>query len=261
MAQKALEYAKKLGYDVVCGAEVEFFVLDKVSWNTLMPYSGLSYSVESVENLWSPSAVYPIRFKEGYYPTEPQDTFLELRSECVVVLEDYFGIKCSVHHHEVASSQAEINIMPGDPVRMGDDILTLKYVIRNIAAKYGKVAIFMPKPIFADNASGMHTHMSLWENSKNVFYDPSDGYTEISQTGRYFIGGLLDHARSLSAIVSPTVNSYKRLVPGYEAPVYLAWSRSNRSAAVRVPIYQRGDEDAKRIEYRPPTHPVTHTWR
>lgn len=252
IAQKALDYARKLGYDVLCGAEVEFFILDKVSWNTLTPYSGLSYSVESIENLWSLSAAYPIRFKEGYYPTEPQDTFLELRSECVVTLEDYFGISCSVHHHEVASSQAEINMMPGDPVKMGDDILTLKYVIRNIAAKYGKVATFMPKPIFADNASGMHTHLSLWENSKNMFYDPSDGYAELSQVGRYFIGGLLDHARSLSAIVSPTVNSYKRLVPGYEAPVYLAWSRSNRSAAVRVPIYQKGDEDAKRIEYRPP---------
>ncbi len=175
-----------------------------------------------------------------------------LRSESVSVMEDYFGVKCLVHHHEVASSQCEINMIPGDPIVTADNIMTLKYVVRNIAKKYGRVATFMPKPIFADNASGMHVHVSLWSGSKNLFYDSSDDYAELSQTGRCFIGGLLEHARSLSAITSPTTNSYKRLVPGYEAPVYLAWSRGNRSAAVRVPIYQKGEDKSKRIEYRPP---------
>jgi len=252
IAEKSRNYAKELGYDVLSAAEVEFFVFDKVSWNVLASYKEASYKVESLETPWNPSADYPIRFKEGYYPTEPQDTLAMIRGESVVLLEDYFGVKCLVHHHEVASSQCEINMIPGDIVATADSIMTLKYVVRNVAKKHGKVATFMPKPIFADNASGMHVHMSLWKGGENAFYDESDEYAELSQTGRYFIGGLLEHARSLSAITSPTTNSYKRLVPGYEAPVYLAWSRGNRSAAVRVPIYQKGENKSKRIEYRPP---------
>jgi glutamine synthetase len=138
---------------------------------------------------------------------------------------------------------------------MADSVMTYKFVVKNVAKSMNLVATFMPKPVFGDNASGMHVHASLWRNDVNAFYDPNDGYAELSQVGRYFIGGLMEHARSLAAITNPTTNSYKRLVPGYEAPVYVAWSRANRSACIRVPAYYRGSPKAaksKRVEYRPP---------
>ncbi|HDJ94904.1 MAG TPA: type I glutamate--ammonia ligase, partial [Acidilobales archaeon] len=147
----------------------------------------------------------------------------------------------------------EIDFKYDNLVRTADNVQTLKYVARNIAAKYNMVVTFMPKPIYGDNGSGMHVHVSLWDTKgRNLFYDPNDEYAELSQLGRYFIGGLLEHARSISAIVSPTTNSYKRLMPGFEAPVYLTWSKGNRSAAIRIPVYHKGSEELKRIEYRPP---------
>jgi len=180
------------------------------------------------------------------------DKVYEIRREAAEVLEDYFGFTIEAHHHEVATAgQSEINFKYSTLVKSADNVVTFKYVLRNIAAKHDKLATFMPKPLVGDNGSGMHTSISLYRGQENLFYDPDDDYAELSQLGRYFVGGLLEHARALSAIVSPTVNSYRRLVPGYEAPVYLAWSRGNRSACVRVPIYFKGNPN-KRIEYRPP---------
>lgn len=256
IAQKAEKIAEGKGYVSYWGAEVEFFVFNKVTWDVLSPHKGMSYTIESQEAPWSPSGLTPpIRFKEGYFPAPPQDTLAGYRDECARILEDYFGIKCDAHHHEVATAgQCEIDLTRDTLTRHADSIMTYKFVVKSIAHRRGMVATMMPKPIFGDNASGMHVHVSLWRGEKNLFYDERDKYAELSQLGRYFIGGLLEHGRSLSGIVAPTTNSYKRLVPGYEAPVYLAWSRRNRSAAVRVPVYHKGPEatEAKRIEYRPP---------
>lgn len=253
VAQKAEEVLRRAGYDVsYWGPEVEFFVFDKISWDVLLPF-GQSYHIESKEAAWSGDAAYPIRFKEGYYPAPPQDTLMDFRCECARILTENFGVICDVHHHEVATAgQGEINFYRDTLTYAGDSVMTLKYVIRNVAHKYGMVATFMPKPIFADNASGMHVHVSLWNKGKNLFYDSEDSYAEVSQLARYFGGGILDHCRSLAAIVAPTTSSYKRLVPGYEAPVYIAWSRGNRSACLRVPVYHKGDEKRKRLEFRPP---------
>ena len=238
------------------GPEPEFFVFDRVEWDVLMPFRGQSYRVESREAAWSwGGTFYPIRFKEGYYHTPPHDTLMELRSECIRLLEDYFHVPCIVHHHEVATAgQGEINIRHDSLTNTADNLMTLKYVVKNVAHRMGMVATFMPKPIFSDNASGMHVHVSVWRNGQNLFYDPDDPHAELSQLGRYFGGGLLEHARSLAAIVAPTTSSYKRLVPGYEAPVYIAWGCRNRSACLRVPVYHKGAKAAsdKRLEFRPP---------
>jgi glutamine synthetase len=257
VAQKAEQVLKEAGYDVsYWGPEVEFFVFDKVNWDVLSAYKGQSYSIESKEAIWNVEGnSYPIRFKEGYFPAPPQDTFMEFRCECARVLTEYFGVVCDVHHHEVAGAgQGEINFYRDSLTNTGDSVMTLKYVVRNLAYQHGKLATFMPKPIFMDNASGMHVHVSLWKDGKNAFYDPDDPHAEISQLARYFGGGLLEHARSLAAIVAPTTNSYRRLVPGYEAPVYIAWSRRNRSACLRVPVYHKGPKASKqkRLEFRPP---------
>jgi len=266
VATKAEDYAREQGYSLsYWGPEVEFFVFKGVSWNVLSPYRGQSYNIESSEAAWSVEAGYPIRFKEGYYPAPPQDTLMEYRCTVIRFLEDYFGVDCEAHHHEVATAgQCEVDMVRGELVKMADNVMTLKYVAKNVARNHGMVATMMPKPIFGDNASGMHTHVSLWSEADpaevasrevvNLFYDPEDEYAELSQLGRYFIGGLLEHSRALAAIVAPTTNSYKRLVPGYEAPVFIAWSRGNRSANVRVPVYEKGVESAakKRVEFRTP---------
>ncbi|MGP3666967.1 MAG: type I glutamate--ammonia ligase [Candidatus Bathyarchaeota archaeon] len=257
VAQKAEQLLREMGYDVsYWGPEVEFFVFDKVSWNVLDAYRRQSYEIESREAAWSYSGIgYPTRFKEGYFLTPPQDTLMELRCECAEILTEFFGVVCDTHHHEVASAgQSEINFYRDNLTGAGDSVVTLKYVVRNVAFKHGMVATFMPKPIFMDNASGMHVHVSIWKNGENLFYDQNDEYAELSQLARYFGGGLLEHARSLVAIVAPTTNSYRRLVPGYEAPVYVAWSRGNRSACLRVPAYHKGANAAnqKRLEFRPP---------
>ena len=195
---------------------------------------------------------YPYIEKRSYYIPPPLDSLIDYRMTLAKVLEEYFNIKVDVHHHEVASTgQIEVNIRYSTPVKMSDNILTLKYVSRRVASQFGLYPTFMPKPLYSDNGSGFHIHLSIWRNNENLFYDPNDEYAEISQYARYFIGGLIEHSRGLSAIVSPTVNSYKRLIPGYEAPVYLTWSRGNRSAAIRIPVYKKGDKN-KRIEYRPP---------
>jgi glutamine synthetase len=272
VAQRAEMYAAELGYHLsFWGPEVEFFVFDSVSWDVMNPFRGQSYNIESKEAAWSHGGRnYPIRFKEGYYPVPPHDTLMIFRSECVEILAEYFNIPCDAHHHEVATAgQCEIDMYRDTLTNMGDNVMTYKFVVKNLAAKNGMIATFMPKPIFGDNASGMHTHVSLWRYNgqsnpghavlepsyyTNLFYDPNDDYAELSQLGRYFGGGLMEHSRALCAIVAPTVNSYRRLVPGYEAPVFIAWSRSNRSANIRIPVYHKGPGGAakKRIEFRTP---------
>lgn len=260
IAQRAEEEARKLGYDTTYwGPEMEFFVFDKVSWDVSTPYSGQSYKIESREAAWnagtSPlSNGSPIRFKEGYFPATPQDSLQDFRSECVNTLSE-FGIICDAHHHEVATAgQCEIDMRFDTLTSMADSAATYKYVVKNVAAKNGMVATLMPKPIFLDNASGMHVHVSLWKNGQNLMFDEKDDYAELSQLGRYFGGGLVAHARALAAITNPTTNSYRRLVPGFEAPVYIAWSRRNRSANIRIPVNMKGAKYAsrKRLEYRTP---------
>ena len=256
IAQKAESYLKAQGFDYsVWGPEVEFFVFDKVHWDVLTPYKGQSYSIESIEAPWSQEGTgYPMGLKEGYYPSTPSDTLTPFRNECVDMLNESFGILCDNHHHEVATAgQCEIDIKYDFLTNAGDATQTYKFVVRNIAQKFGKVATMMPKPIAMDAGSGMHTNVSLWKDEKNAFFDESDK-DELSQVGRYFCGGIINHAKALSAISNPTTNSYHRLIPGYEAPTYIAWSASNRSAIVRMPQHFKGTKYSylKRLEFRAP---------
>ena len=255
IAQRAEKFLKEEGYNIAYwGPEVEFFVFDRVRWDSMTPSKGSGYSIESREAPWSSNAAYPIRLKDGYLPATPNDTLTDYRNECVDILNENFGVICDAHHHEVATGgQCEIDIYYDTLTNMADGALTYKYVVKNIARKYDMVATMMPKPVALDNGSGMHVNVSLW-NDKNEFYDPNDKHAELSQLGRYFGGGIMEHAMSLSAIVAPTTNSYRRLVPGYEAPVYIAWSKRNRSAIVRIPTYFKGEKAAKtkRIEFRAP---------
>jgi glutamine synthetase len=248
------------GYDMsYWGPEIEFFVFDSVK---LIPsadsvrdsWGGAGYLLESAEAPWAAADGHgSIRFKEGYHRAGPHDILEGMRSEICNILADNFHIRMDAHHHEVATAgQGEINIRFDELVPAADHVQDVRYVIKNVAAQHGKVASFMPKPVFGDNGIGMHMNQSLWSNGTNTFYDPNDSYAEVSQTCRYYVGGLLTHARALCAITNPTTNSYRRLVPGYEAPVFIAWSRSNRSANVRIPFYHKGRMAAKRIEYRTP---------
>lgn len=256
IAQKAEKYLKSTGLADTSywGPEMEFFIFDDVRFyqNQRCGF----YYIDSVEAAWNtgkeenPNLGYKPRYKEGYFPVPPHDSFQDLRSEIVSILIGT-GIPIEVHHHEVATGgQAEIDMKFDSLTRMGDKMMWYKYIVKNISRKHNKVATFMPKPIFDDNGSGMHVHQSLFKGGSNVFFDPK-GYALISQTAKYYIGGLLKHAESLAALVSPTTNSYKRLVPGFEAPVNLVYSARNRSAAVRIPMYSDNPK-TKRIEYRPP---------
>ena len=256
IAQKAEQYLKTQGFEKSSwGPEVEFFVFDKVHWDVLTPYKGQSYSIESAEAPWSQEGTgYPMGLQEGYYPSTPSDTLTPFRNECVDVLNEHFGILCDNHHHEVATAgQCEIDIRHDFLTNSADATQTYKFVIRNIAKKFGKVATMMPKPISMDSGSGMHTNVSLWTKNKNLFWDGNDK-DELSQIGRYFCGGIINHAKALTAISNPTTNSFHRLVPGYEAPAYIAWSGSNRSAIVRVPQHFKGEKYSflKRLEFRAP---------
>ncbi len=190
-----------------------------------------------------------MRVKEGYFPVAPNDTLQDLRSEMALLLED-LGVLVEAQHHEVGGpGQAEIDIRFSTLLKTADNVMLYKYIVKNTARKHGKTVTFMPKPIFGDNGSGMHVHQSLWRGEKPLFYDP-EGYAGLSQTARYYIGGLLTHAPALLGIVASTTNSYKRLVPGFEAPVNLVFSKGNRSAAVRIPLTDC--PSAKRVEFRPP---------
>lgn len=245
---RALE--KTGGYIPMMGAEVEFFIFRNVT--SEVDNNRYRYSLTISTDEAPITDGIPYKAKGGYYIEGGRDTTSTFRAELIKVLEEMFTIEVESHHHEVAiAGQSEINIRYGDPVSTADNIVTLKYVARRLARDMGFTPVFMPKPIPVDNGSGLHIHMSLLKDERNIFYDPDDEYAGLSQEARYFIGGLLEHGRALSALVSPTVNSYRRLVPGYEAPIYLVWGRGNRSAAVRVPYYQPSSRNVK-IEYRPP---------
>ncbi len=257
IATRADKYAKGQGYDTsYWGPEVEFFVFDKLEVNTMTPYQGQSYRIISKEAPWSSDNVgYALRLKEGYLPSAPSDTLMEYRNECVDILTNNFGIVCDAHHHEVATAgQCEIDIRFDTLVNAADSVQSYKHIVKNIAKKHDMMATMMPKPIAMDNGSGMHVNVSLWNQGENLFYDADDDYAELSQTGRYFGGGIMAHAHSIAAIVAPTTNSYRRLVPGYEAPVYVAWSTGNRSAIIRIPAHYKGQRFSKmkRIEFRAP---------
>ncbi|MBI1898430.1 MAG: type I glutamate--ammonia ligase [Acidobacteria bacterium] len=254
IARKAEMHLKNSGLadTAYFGAEAEFFIFDNVSFDQNQ-HSGYYY-VDAEEGRWNSgrrenNLGYRPRYKEGYFPVPPTDHYQDLRSEMVSTMMKC-GIVIECHHHEVATGgQAEIDQKYDTLIRSADNMMLYKYVIRNVAYQYGKTVTFMPKPLFADNGSGMHTHQSLWKDGKPLF--AGDGYAGLSQLALWYIGGLLKHARALSAIIAPTTNSYKRLVPGYEAPVNLAYSRRNRSAAVRIPMYSASPK-AKRVEFRPP---------
>lgn len=254
IAQKAESYLKKLADVSYWGPEAEFFIFDDVKFGQGSNYA--HYSVDSNEAIWNtdrdemPNLGYKIRHKEGYFPVSPNDTLQDLRSEMILTMEK-LGIRTEVHHHEVATAgQCEIDMRYDTLTKMADNVMKYKYVVRNTALKYGKSATFMPKPLFQDNGSGMHCHQSLWKGGKNLFFGKG-GYADLSEMAIHYIGGLLHHAPALLAFIAPTTNSYKRLVPGYEAPINLAYSKRNRSACIRIPMYSKS-EKAKRLEFRTP---------
>jgi glutamine synthetase len=255
LAQKAEKYLSSTGIadSAVFGPEAEFFIFDNVQFDSKS--NGTFYSVDSGEAIWNtgreeaPNLGYKIRHKEGYFPVAPLDQRQDIRTEMCLVMEQ-LGVRIERQHHEVATAgQAEIDYRFDTLVKSADAMMVYKYVVKNTAKKHGKTATFLPKPLFGDNGSGMHTHQSLWKKDKPLFAGKE--YAGLSQMALYYVGGLLKHARALCAICNPTTNSYKRLVPGFEAPVNLAYSARNRSAAVRIPTYSENPK-AKRIEYRPP---------
>ncbi len=255
VAQKCVEYVKSTGIaDTVCfGPEAEFFVFDNVRFGQEAHYG--MYELDSVEGIWNsasdvePNLGHRPRFKEGYFPVPPTDSQQDLRSEMVEYMQQ-IGLEVEAHHHEVATAgQAEIDLRFAPLLEMADALMKYKYVVKNVAKLHGKTATFMPKPLFGDNGSGMHVHTSLWQDGKPLF--AGDGYAGLSELALHYIGGILKHAPALIAFCAPTTNSYKRLVPGYEAPVNLAYSQRNRSAALRIPMYSP-DPKAKRVEFRCP---------
>lgn len=255
IARKAENYLKSLGIGdtAFIGPEAEFFIFDDVRFDQ-NEHSGY-YFLDSEEGSWNsgrdekPNLGYKPRYKEGYFPVPPSDMLQDIRSEMVVIMQQ-IGLTVEAHHHEVATGgQCEIDMRFAPLLEMADNMTKYKYVVKNVARAHNKTATFMPKPLFKDNGSGMHTHLSIWKDGKNIFF--GDGYAGLSEAALHAIGGILKHAPAILAITNPTTNSYKRLVPGYEAPVNLAYSRRNRSAAVRIPMYSNS-EKAKRFEFRCP---------
>ena len=263
VARNAVKAAADMGYTGFYGPELEYFVFKSIDpthlvwdmWVSPKGGAGDSWGAPRVVPV-SPETTpgsHTLRPKEAYFRPPPEDTTVEYRNEVATILEENFDTEIEMHHHEVATAgQIEIDFKYGELVKTADRTLLYKFVAKNVAKKHGLIATFMPKPVYLDNASGMHVHASLWSGKKNVMYDETDEYAELSQTGRYFIGGLLEHARAITAVSCPTVNSYKRLVPGFEAPINIMWSRRNRSAMIRVPVYFKGPEHAaaKRAELR-----------
>ena len=263
VAQKAERYLVETGIADTCyiGPEAEFFVFDHAAFDQRA--NTAFYEVESDQAYWNrgrgfgasdlngnSNLGYKIRSQEGYFPTPPADTHGDLRVRMVAAMEQ-MGIACEFHHHEVGSAgQAEINVRFNTLTRMADNLMLQKYVVKNIAHQAGKTATFMPKPLFEENGSGMHVHQSLSKGGENVMYD-FQGYAQLSREALNYIGGILRHGRALMAFCAPTTNSYRRLVPGYEAPVNLVYSQRNRSAAVRIPVYSASAK-SKRLEFRPP---------
>ncbi len=256
VARKAEAYLRQTGLADISywGPEAEFFIFNDVRYGA--DTNSAFYRVDSVEGWWNsandkgPNLGAQIPPKRGYFPVPPADQFQDVRSKMVLALEAA-GVEVEVHHHEVATAgQAEIDMRFDSLVNMADKLMKYKYIIKNVARKNGLTVTFMPKPLFGDNGSGMHVHQSLWKDGTNVFYDAA-GYAGLSDTAKYYIGGLLKHAPALLALAAPTTNSYRRLVPGFEAPVNLAYSQRNRSAICRIPVYSKSPK-AKRIEFRAP---------
>lgn len=259
VAAKAEEYVRKsgVGDTVYIGPELEFFIFDEVRFGS--DQHSAFYAVDSDEGIWNSGATstltgglnqgYRPRYKEGYFPVSPHDTLTDIRNEMVEEMERC-GIQIELHHHEVATAgQGEIDMRFDTLLKMADKSMLYKYIVKNVAKRHGKVATFMPKPLYQDNGSGMHTHLSIWKNGQNLF--AGDGYAGTSDLCRSYIAGLIKHGKALMAICAPTTNSYKRLVPGYEAPVNLVYSARNRSAACRIPLVSPSPK-SKRVEFRPP---------
>jgi glutamine synthetase len=255
IAQKAVDYlvSSGVGDTAFFGPEAEFFIFDDVRFDQ-NSHEGY-YHVDSIEGRWNsgksegPNLGYKPRYKEGYFPVSPTDTLQDMRTEMLLAMAKC-GVPIEKHHHEVATGgQCELGFRFGKLVEAADWLMTYKYVIKNVAKKYGKSVTFMPKPVFQDNGSGMHTHQSIWKDGQPLF--AGDKYAGLSETALHYIGGILQHAPALLAITNPTTNSYKRLVPGYEAPVNLAYSQGNRSASIRIPLSGTNPK-AKRLEFRCP---------
>jgi len=255
IARKCEAFMRKTGLadEARFGPELEFFIFDSVHYDQTV--NEAKYKVNSVEGIWGRGDESPtnlgnkIRLKEGYFPCPPMDSTSNIRSEMVQHLLDA-GIAVEGHHHEVATGgQCEIDMRHDSLLRMADKVMYYKYVAKNVAARHGKVATFMPKPLFMDNGSGMHSHFSLWKGGKPLFAGRK--YAGLSEMALFAVGGILKHARSLLALTSPTTNSYKRLVPGYEAPTKMVYSTRNRSAAIRIPVYSE-NPSTKRLEFRCP---------
>jgi len=255
VARKAEEYLRKTGIADVCyiGPELEFFIFDEVRYEQ-NEHRGM-YEIDSIEGAWNtarfeePNLGYKPSFKGGYFPVSPTDTYHDLRTEMVLELKRV-GINVEAHHHEVATGgQSEIDVKYAPLLKISDQMQWYKYIVKNVAKRHNKTVTFMPKPIFGDNGCGMHTHMSLWKDGQPLF--AGSRYAGLSDIGLWAIGGILKHARALTAFTNPTSNSYRRLVPGFEAPVNLAYSARNRSAAIRVPMYSDNPK-ARRIECRFP---------
>lgn len=254
IARKAEEYLSSTGIadKATFGAEAEFFIFDNVRFDQREQYG--FYFIDAEEGRWNSGREennlgYRPRYREGYFPVPPTDHYQDLRSEMVLTMQNC-GMSVECHHHEVATGgQTEIDLKFDSLLRSADKMLLYKYIVRNVANNYGKTVTFMPKPIFGDNGNGMHTHQSLWKNGEPLF--SGDGYSGMSKLALWYVGGLLKHGPALAAIIAPSTNSYKRLVPGFEAPVNLAYSRRNRSAACRIPMYSASPA-SKRVEFRPP---------
>ncbi len=258
VALKAEAHLKAIGLADTCyfGPEAEFYILDSVRFD--QSYNFGYYHIDSEEGFWNSGKEgadgknlgYKVRYKEGYFPVPPMDKLQDVRSDMMLTMEK-IGITVEVHHHEVGTAgQTEIDMKFDTLTKMADNVLKYKYVAKNVAHKHGKTVTFMPKPLFQDNGSGMHVHQSLWKAGKNLFYGKG-GYADLSEMAIHYIGGLLAHAPALLAFCAPTTNSYRRLVPGYEAPINLMYSQRNRSACVRIPVYSKS-EKAKRLEFRSP---------
>jgi glutamine synthetase len=257
VARKAEDYLVKSGIATTSywGPEAEFYIFNSVRFDQ-NAHEGY-YHIDSEEGIWNsgrnggePNMGHRPRHKEGYFPVPPVDRLQDLRSKIMLALEAA-GVDVEVHHHEVGTAgQTEIDMRFGTLVRMADQVMMYKYIVKNVCDQHGYTATFMPKPLFGDNGSGMHVHQSLWKGDTNLFFSP-DGYGLISETARHYIGGLIKHAPSLLAFAAPTTNSYRRLVPGYEAPINLIYSQRNRSAICRIPVYSKSPK-AKRIEFRAP---------
>ena len=256
IAKKAEAYLKSTNIADIAyfGPEAEFFVFNNVQYDSGSNYS--FYEVDSTEGIWNsgtdenPNLAHKPRHKEGYFPLPPVDSLHDLRTEMVMTMQN-IGLTVEAHHHEVATSgQCEIDLAFDSLLSMADDLMKYKYVVKNVAKQHGMTATFMPKPLFEDNGSGMHVHQSLWKNGKTLMYGESN-YANLSDLALHYIGGILKNAPALLAFCAPTTNSYKRLVPGFEAPVNIVYSQRNRSAAVRIPAYSQSPK-SKRMEFRCP---------